>query len=175
MNFRVVIAVLLVLVLGGGITYYLLGGTRPVEVSVAQPGEYFMVGKAFEGRYTNPEMKENFRLARQYVSNGTVKGTLALVFYVRPEANKGQTKCFAGVLTDPKAAVPEAYELRIINAPRVVRATVERHNLVMPSPEAIREQIEAFAKEKNLQLSSEYTIEKIVSDWKVVVEVPLAN
>ena len=82
-------------------------------------------------------------------------------------------KLFIGVKLNAGASdFPEGYERLTIPASNAIRATIEAHNVVMPSPE----NIELLMKEKATQLNlriQDFTIEQYFSERELTIEIPV--
>ncbi len=169
--------VIAVLVVSGIIAlagYYYLGGFKEREMELVEVGDYRLVGKEYIGRLDNKALEEIFFEVQEHVQEGAPAGTFTMVVLREPENEKDTLHQFIGILLDnPAAAVPEGWKPFALDAEQAVRATIRSHNLVMPKPNAIREELEEFAREQGVALKPGITIEKYLGERNLQIEVPL--
>lgn len=155
--------------------YYYLGGFTGRELEVVEVNDYRLMGKRYFGRLDNPALEDVFYEVRSQAESGAPSGTLAIVVLKEPETGKDSVEQFIGILLDQpaQASLPQGWELFTIEANRAVRNTIRAHNLVMPRPKEIRDEIEEYAREQQLPLRTDITIEKYLGERHLEVEVPL--
>ncbi len=158
-----------VLVIG----YVYLGGLNKVDITVESVSDYNLVGIHFQGRPKSDSIENAFFLAREYVQNNRLDGVVALVHYNDTTLAKNQIKLFIGVKVNSTTSdIPEGYERLTISASQTVRATIEAHNVVMPSPETIEGRMRAKGEELNMRLS-DFTIEQYISTNELLIDMPV--
>lgn len=166
-----------VLIVAGIITlmgYYVLGGFKERELELAAVNEYHLVGKEYKGILGGKQLEEIFFDVQEQLQEGEPAGTFTIVVLREPKDEKDTLQQFVGILLeDPSAAVPEGWQPFTLEAGKVVRNTIRSHNLVMPKPHAIREEMEAFAREQEVALQPGITIEKYLGERHLEIEVPV--
>lgn len=156
--------------------YYYLGGFTSRDLEVVEVNNYQLVGKHYQGKLDNPALEEIFYEVRHQAESGAPSGTLSIVVLKEPETGKDLVDQFIGILLDSPAEevnLPDGWESMTIEAKRAVRATIRSHNLVMPKPYVIRNEIEEFAQEQQLLLRTDVTIEKYLGERHLEIEVPV--
>jgi hypothetical protein len=154
--------------------YYLLGGFKERELNLVEVGGYRLVGKEFKGRFGNQQLEDIFFEVQEHVQEGEPAGTFTIVVLREPENEKDTLHQFIGILLDnPSAPVPEGWQPFELDAEQAVRSTIRSHNLVMPKPIAIREELEDYAQTQNVKLQPGITIEKYLGERHLQIEVPL--
>lgn len=155
--------------------YYYLGGFTGRNLEVVEVSDYQLVGKRFQGKLDSPALEEIFYEVRNQAQSGTPAGTLTIVVLKEPETEKDSVDQFIGILLDQpaEASLPEGWERFTIEADRAVRNTIRSHNLVVPKPNVIRDEIEHYAQAQQLPLRKDITIEKYLGERHLEVEVPL--
>lgn len=167
-----IIAGLVVFVLIVG-TYLYLGGLNQVEYSVENVSDYNLVGVHYQGEGDSKEIEDAFFAAKGYVESGLLKGVLTLVHYNDTTLAEEELKMFIGVkLESGTSDLPEGYERLTIPASNAVRAQIEAHNVVMPSPGSIESKLRQTAQEARLELQ-DFTIEQYVSQNLLIIDMPV--
>lgn len=152
--------------------YMYLGGLNKIEYSVENVSDYNLVGLPFKGNGDDPKIEEAFFQAREYVENGTLDGILTLVHYNDTTLVDKEIKLFIGInLSKGTSNLPEGYQRLTIPAQRAMRATIEAHNVVMPSPETIEDNLIEKAKESGFRLQ-DFTIEQYMSEQQLIIDMP---
>lgn len=170
--------VFFVVLLTGIITlvgYYYLGGFKGRTLDVVEVDDYQLTGKRYYGRLDSPALEDIFYEVRSQAQSGRLEGTLVIVVFKEPENEKDSVDQFIGILLDQPAesGLPEGWESFTIEANRAVRNTIRSHNLVMPKPNVIRDEIEEYAQEQQLPLRKDVTIEKYLGERHLEIEVPV--
>jgi hypothetical protein len=151
--------------------YFQLGGVSDIEKSVEQVDGYQLVGKSFKGKYNGLGLEAVFFQAKE------LSDQIVIVNY--PMEGDSIEDGFVNQLIGAKVAntpsiLPDGFSEVLINSTRVVRATIDAHNLVMPKPNEIEEALREFAKEQNLKLEG-YTIEQYLSERELIIEIPIVE
>lgn len=153
-------------------TYLYLGGLNKVEYSVENVSDYNLVGVHFQGEGDSPDIEKAFFDAKEKIESGRLKGVLTLVHYNDTTLAEEELKMFIGVkLESGTSDLPEGYERLTIPAVNTVRAQIEAHNVVMPSPGTIESRMRETAKEARLELQ-DFTIEQYVSANLLIIDMP---
>lgn len=155
-----------------GVGYIYLGGLNKVEYSVENVLDYNLVGRHFEGKSDDRQIEQAFFEAKDLLSDGRLNGTLALINYNDTSLAEGDVKMFIGVLLKERVdALPVDYDRLTIPANRAMRATIGAHNVLMPSPETIEDNLRKEAQEYALELQN-FTIEQYISDRQLLIDMP---
>ncbi len=173
MNRKVTLVAIAVAILILIVGYFYLGGLNKVEITIENVSDYNLVGMHFQGKTKSDTLETAFFEAREYVQSGELNGVLTLIHYNDTTLEEGIVKMFVGVkLNSGTSNFPDHYQRLTIPANRSIRATIEAHNVVMPSPETIEGQIKEKANELNLDLQ-EFTIEQYVSARELLIDMPI--
>ncbi|MCO6359984.1 hypothetical protein [Roseivirga pacifica] len=165
-----VIGILAIAAITAGYMY--LGGLNKIDYSVENISDYNLVGEHFQGNGDDAKIEEAFIRARGYVEDGTLNGVLTLVHYNDTTLVDKEIKLFIGVaLNKGTANLPDGYQRLTIPAKRAMRATIEAHNVVMPSPETIEDNLIEKAAEYGFKLQ-DFTIEQYISEQQLIIDMP---
>lgn len=160
-----------ILVLIVGYTY--LGGLNKVEITLESVSDYNLVGIHYEGSEKGEDIEEAFTQAREYLLNNRLNGVLTLVHYNDSTLSEKQVKLFVGIkLNAGTSDLPKGYKRLTIPASNAIRATIEAHNVVMPTPENIEKSMIEKATQLNLRLQN-FTIEQYLSERNLLIEMPV--
>lgn len=154
------------------IIYYQLGGMKEVVVSKQAETNYRIAGQYLEGKYGDDKLKKAFLDSKKMIEEGEVKGVLSIVYYNDPEQEEGKVKNFIGIqLASVKheLSIPSNWEIREFGNVEVLRARIEAHPAVLPSPQSINNSLFKKAQEGNIKLS-EIFIERFLSNRIIEVD-----
>ena len=149
--------------------YFQLGGVSDIKKSIESADDYLLVAKSFKGKYNSNQLEDIFYSAR------AIGDQLVIVNY--PLLGDSIENGFVHQLIGAQVAeipetMPSGFRIEELAISKVVRATIDAHNLVMPKPNEIEEALRIYAKEQNLTLVG-YTIERYLSDRELVIEIPV--
>jgi hypothetical protein len=159
---------LVVLGIGGYLTFDYLGGNRPVELSLEAKSPETLSGKTFRGTPVDKGIEQLFQQIQstQKLHPGA---KLHTIYYTEPAGKLDTLEVFAGINL-PFGT--QDLEVKKFSETQYILAKVTGSQWVMPSPETIKEKIQDYAKANNLTLSG-YFIDKIVSKTEVHVIAPI--
>jgi len=158
-----------VLVIG----YMYLGGLNKVEITLEPVSDYNLVGVHYQGRHKSKKIEAAFVDAKEYLENKRLQGVLTLVHYNDSTLVDDHVKLFIGIkLLMGTSDLPDGYKRLTIPAFNAIRATIEAHNVVMPSPESIENSMREKAEQLNLRLQ-DFTIEQYISERELLIEMPI--
>ena len=170
MNKRVITTIGVSLIVLITAAYFYLGGLNSVEYTVENISDYNLVGVPFRGKAKSKEIEEAFFNAKGYLENGSLDGILVLVHYNDTTLADDEQKLFIGIkLNEGASNLPPEYSRITIPAQRAVRATIEAHNSVMPSPAKIEENLRQKAADLSIELQ-DFTIEQYVSANQLIID-----
>jgi len=150
--------------------YFYLGGLNSVEYTVENVSDYNLVGVPYEGKAKSKVIEEAYFRAKDYLDEGTLSGTLILVHYNDSTLAEGNERLFIGIKLDGGVSnLPADYQRITIPAQRAVRATIEAHNSVMPSPKKIEENLKLKAEALNIALQ-DFTVEQYISENLLIID-----
>lgn len=132
--------------------YAYLGGFRSFEVTLAERGDYQLVGHYYSGEYDSDSLKTLFFEAKSLVENGQLNGNLTIVHFSSAEDQDAVDVFMGVVVADTPEDIPSHMELRTIEGGKVIRAVITAHSSVRPLRSTVDERMEAFAAEQNVQL-----------------------
>ena len=163
-------AIITVLIIGSGYLYF--GGLNKVEYTVENVQDYNLVGRHFQGKGDDVQIEQAYFEAKNLLSDGRLNGTLALVHYNDSTLAEGEIKLFIGVLLkEGIEALPVDYARLTIPASRSMRATIEKHNVIMPSPQTIESTLREKASAYSIRLQ-DFTIEQYLGERKLLIDMP---
>jgi len=155
-----------------GVAYLYLGGLNEVTYSVVDVSDYNMVGRHYQGDAKSADVEAYFFEAKSLLSDGRLTGTLTLVHYNDTTLAEDEVKLFVGILLDQGIdALPTDYDRLTIPARRAMRATIEAHNIVMPSPQTIETTLREKAGEYSIRLQ-DFTIEQYLGERDLLIDMP---
>ncbi|MDA0315582.1 MAG: hypothetical protein O2829_08245 [Bacteroidetes bacterium] len=167
---KLLIAAILLFVLGVGgyFIFDLLGGNRPIALSLVEASPETLAGKTFKGTPLDKKLEKAFSSVESLQSLHP-ETSLHTLYYVEPAGKLDTLEVFAGINLPFGAP---GMEIKKFTESRYILAKVSSNKWVMPSPESIKAQIQDYAKAKNLTLSG-YYIDKIISETEVHVLAPV--
>lgn len=177
---KILLIVVPIFLAAAAITYALLGGFREAEVALVEVegSGYRLVGKPYRGTLKDPALNELLNEVGGLWEQGTLSGVLTVAILKEPVTDKDTVEQFIGVLL-PKGEqfdeLPPAYELLEVPAQQAVRASLQAHSSVWPSPNKLREEAEHYAREKGYELQPSILFEKYYGPGRLEVEVPLVQ
>ncbi len=175
MSRKALLMLLGVLIPGLTILYFYLGGFNKVDYAIKEVNrEYIIIGRKFEGKYNSPELEKIFTTVKKLIKNGQIRGTMVIVNYNDSyDEYEGIVKYTIGILVNSEEYdVPEDFEIINFDATKIVRATINAHNVVMPSPAKILKGAIRMAVQYNLKLSN-YSIEQYLDERQLVIDFPV--
>lgn len=160
----------------GIVGYFTLGGAEDVKVTHGEVNDYIILGKEYNGRYRSEELRNIFDDVKNKLDSGIIEGVMVVVNYniAKDSLDNGFIHQFLGIDLRGKACLifPKGFKPKEIKVKSAITATIVAHNLVMPSPEEIDEQIKAYALLNNLKTVG-YSIENYISDRELEIVVPI--
>jgi hypothetical protein len=170
MKKRILLAagLLLLLCLGGYLTFDRLGGNRPILISIVDKSPDTLTGETFKGTPIDNKLEALFRSVEtlQSLHPGT---SLHTIYEIEPAGKLDTLEVFAGINLPFGAP---GFAQKKFTEKRYLLAKVSGSRWVMPSPEKIKARLQDYAASKNLVLSG-YYIDKIISESEVHVIAPI--
>jgi hypothetical protein len=157
-------------------TYFNRGGLVKPQLSKVQTQPFTMLGKSYKGFGKDKAIRELIRQTHEYMNNGTLKGSLSIIYRGNPDAkNNSKTdsiEVFVGVIIDDTINIkaPKYYEIKNYPAMKTVRAEIKAHVTVAPNPESINKTLLEFARKSGLEIDNVY-IERYLSEEHIISEI----
>lgn len=171
---RYLILIILFSIIILGSIYYVydhLGGFEEVKVYRLEGTQIAIIGKEYIGRQSGSAIEEIFMESRELVTQGNLKGDLAVVTFKNDTLDKNLLHQYIGVLLDTDMAeIPPGFEVREFSSNTRYAVFLSMHPLVRPSPRNIRKKFEKAASENNDKLR-DFTLEIHYPDNSMAVEV----
>lgn len=145
-----------------------LGGSNPIELQLVSATPPSLAGKTYRGTPQDKALGDTFRSIETLQSLHPGK-KIHTIYLVEPAGKLDTMEVFVG-LDLPFA--PVELEPKTFAEARYVLATIKGSRWVMPGPDTVKEEIEAFSEENQLKLSGIF-IDRIVSDTEVQVIAPV--
>ncbi len=150
--------------------YFYLGGLNKVEYTIENANDYNLVGIPYQGKADSSAIEEAYFRAKDLVEAGEVDGTLTIIHYNDSTLLEDEQKLFVGIkLNNGISDLPTGYSRITIPTTRIVRATIEAHNSVMPSPKSIENNLKDKAAQANIRLQ-DFTVEQYVSVNQIIID-----
>lgn len=150
--------------------YFYLGGLNKVEYSIESVSDYNLVGIAYQGKSDSSAIEEAFFKAKEFIEDEIIDGTLVVIHYNDSTLAEDEQKLFIGIkLNQGLASIPQGYSRITIPTQRAVRASIEAHNVVMPSPKTIENNLREKAAEASIRLQ-DFTVEQYVSANQIIID-----
>jgi len=153
--------------------YYNLGGFEEPYISVVETEELMVAGSLYQGPFEEDSLQETFLKVRDFVANGQLTGTVAVINYRPGFAPKDSIHQLIGVkVKNPPEDLPEGWQVDTLRASRVVRAVIDVHPLARPTPEDTYELLVEFARKQALETKS-IIVEYYVDETTLWVDIPV--
>lgn len=149
--------------------YYLLGGTREINVRLGGAVSYDIVGTDFKGRYVADSAQMVFEDIRAKIVNKEWQGELVELTYP-PEEGDEINQFFGVLLKGSVTQIDGDYKLRRLRASGSLMVPLSMHWLVRPGREKVQAMIFNYAQENGLQ-TEDFFIQRYFPDNSVMIEV----
>ena len=138
-----------------GVTvYYQLGGFKEVEVFELKGEQKVVVGRAYEGSGTHPDVRRYLIESQRLVLDSAINGTLARIVH-RTSDESNMVSYFIGILIDGEMAeVPQGYEVRTYQPQRRFAVFLAMNKWVRPSSRKIDQMLNEQATAAGYDLPS---------------------
>ena len=153
------------------LVYWKLGGFNPITIRIENRENIRLLGLMYRGTPQDAGMLGTFRQIEEVMSKYP-ESRLHTIYYTEPAGKLDTLEVFVGVEYQEEIHELENLDLKVIACSQVVVAVIEAHRLVMPSPEKMKAEIEAFAQNRNISTQGVY-VDKIMDDRRVEVIAPV--
>lgn len=162
------IAFLVILAIGGYWGFVKLGGNAPINIQLIGDKPASLAGVTYRGTPGNKELGEIFE--KMETQKGLNPGSfLHTIYEIEPAGKLDTMVVFVGI----NQVLPiEGFEFRSFENESYLLAKIKSNKWVMPSPDTVKEKLEAFAKNNQVELSGTY-IDKIISQEEIQVIAPI--
>ena len=150
--------------------YYNLGGFNEIQTTASRNNKYSLAGKEVKGKLTSKEEHFLFLEMKEYLSEGVLDGTLAIVNYKDDTLSEDESRRFVGILLENDISmIPSGLNVLELQSATTFQAALTMHPLVMPNTEKVESLLKALADEREMELQ-DFTLEKLYEDNSVIVE-----
>ncbi|WP_111320520.1 hypothetical protein [Algoriphagus chordae] len=163
-----IVPVLAILAIVGYWGFEKLGGNTPIEITLIENSPESLAGITYRGTPGNEALGEVFK--KMEAKKGLHPGSqLHTIYEVEPAGKLDTMLVFVGInQMHPIADL----EYRSFENSSYLLAKIQSNKWVMASPKTVKEKLQTYALENNLELTGVY-IDKIVSDEEVQVIAPI--
>ncbi len=165
--------IIVLLLLIGYSSYYLLGGFEPREAIKVGPVKRNIVGKSFLGYYKHPDLETIWTENRELFESGAIPGSIAVITYQNDTLDNDMVHQFIGIAIEGgMAEVPSGFEVKELKMNQRMMIALTMHPLVRPSPRTIEDLFDELSQKEGDQLGK-YTLELHFEDNSMIVETPI--
>ena len=154
------------------IIYNQLGGFEEPEISYEPVMEYIIAGKRFEGKTSDPAMEGLFTEMKLLKDEKRYKGPIVVIWYKEAKKKNDPVKVFIGIEVLPHEVAPEHLMTTTMQMNGIIRAKINAHASVMPSPAKVLKKIRMYAEENDYELQDIF-FDKYPEESVVFTEVPI--
>jgi len=154
------------------ILYNNLGGFNEPVIMYEHITEYVFMGKNYEGKTSDPTIEDLFTEMKQLKLEDQYKGSLVMVWFEEAKTKNDIVHVFIGLEKLPGENIPDHLETTTIQMNGLVRAKINAHASVMPSPSKVQKMIKAYAEKNNYTLQ-DILIDKYPEESVVYTEIPV--
>ncbi|HSJ69060.1 MAG TPA: hypothetical protein VK921_15355 [Anditalea sp.] len=160
---------LIVFILVGMATFYLLGGFNEIEMNVVSAEDIHLIGYEYRGTPQDENLEKTFQKVEDLIE-AHPDNRLNTIYYIEPAGKLDTMTVFVG--TEYNENMAGDLEEKIITCRQAIVATLRSHRFVMPGPDKVKREIEDYARENGLETQGIY-IDRIVAADHVDVFAPL--
>lgn len=164
----VLVAVLIVLL---PVIYWRLGGFNPIRLFISDRADVKLLGLTYRGTPQDPGMLDTFQQIENIIHKYP-HSHLHTLYYIEPAGKLDTLEVFVGLEFQEQLVGQNNLEPKTISCSQVIIAEIKAHKFVMPSPEKVKHQIEAFAEASGIPVQGIY-IDKIIDNNQVQVIAPV--
>lgn len=160
----------IILLTGVGV-YYLLGGFKDIEFHVEERENIELVGLTYRGTPQGDEIGETFLQVHQLIAKYP-ETRLHTLYEIEPAGKRDTLEVFVGIENLATITPRDGLEEKTILCSKVIVANIEAHRLVMPVPNVVKREIEAYAEKMGIVTQGIY-IDVILNERHVKVIAPI--
>lgn len=168
---KYILPVLVLVFVSGWGVYYQLGGFNQVKYSIEDRENIKLLGRTYRGTPQDEKMVETFREIEALIQNYP-GADLHTVYYSEPAGKLDTLQVFVGIAYQEEIHQSENLERMTIPCTRVIVADIQAHRLVMAGPKRVKQGLEQFAAENNVDLQGVF-VDRIKDKDEVEVIAPL--
>jgi hypothetical protein len=162
---KITSGIILIFLLTGLIGFYMLGGFAPIQVEIQNVPALKLTGYYYKGTPQNKQLGDMFK-AVEGLKNENPNAILHTIYYVEPTGKADTLEVFVGL--DQEIDTDGDMQTRTWPSAQAIVASLQKHRFVMPSPEKVKERIQEYAKQHQLQQPTIF-IDRIISEGHVQV------
>ncbi|QDH79050.1 hypothetical protein FKX85_08365 [Echinicola soli] len=165
----IIISILAVL---GFVAFAYLGGFKDYPIEVKQGESIQLYGLTYRGTPQDKGLKTTFQKIEAALAE-EAEATLHTIYYVEPAGKLDTMKVFVG-LDQANDRIEADWEEKVFPENQFLVADLRYNKWVMPRPETIKEDMQAFAEENHLTLTGIF-IDRLLHEDHVQVWAPIAK
>ena len=159
------------LILFGFGIYWQLGGFNKISFSIKERQDIKLLGLSYRGTPQDEQLGITFQTIEKLIEKYP-ETTLHTIYYTEPAGKLDTLEAFVGVEYSDLFEIKENLEIVEISCTQIIEADIQAHKLVMPSPNSVEDELEAFAMDNGLTTQGIY-VDKIIDKGHVKVLAPL--
>ena len=157
--------------------YWYFGGFEKIKVQEVKEGKFYKInlwGKEYHGNMNDTTWKKMFMEIRDDIIHGKLSDPITIVYFRKPELHEKKIRidAFIGAGKLNGLPAPGDLEEKTITRQGALRVRLTMHPIVMPGPEKVRQEINAYATRNHITLDT-LLIEKYFHDNSLDVEIPI--
>ena len=153
--------------------YLALGGFNAIDFSIENRDNIRLLGLTYRGTPQDNSMMDTFKRVESLIEKYP-KANLHTVYYTEPAGKLDTLQVFIGIEYRVYPDLPEGMEEKNISCTKVLIADIKSHKWVMPTPQKVKEALEAYARKEGVKTQGIY-VDKIIDKNQVKVIAPLVN
>src|SRR5690554_2399929 len=151
--------------------YWQLGGFNPIGFTIEDCGGLTLIGLTYKGTPQDKGMVETFQRVESLIEIAP-NTHLHTLYYTEPAGKLDTLRVFVGMEYDERLERVNDLEILNMACSQVIVADIQAHRMVMPVPDKVKKELEAFAKANGVVTQGIY-IDKILRKDRVQVLAPL--
>jgi len=165
----IVLALLITTIL---IIFDRLGGFNEPEISYESINAYLFAGRHFQGPTEDPAVEHIFNEMKTIRSEQDIQGALTMIWLDESTDVQDTVDVFIGIEMQEDDDFPAYLDSLQIAMHGLIRARIEGHSSVLPTPESVIHSLREYASENKYELQ-DYVIDKYLSDTLIYTEIPV--
>jgi hypothetical protein len=167
---KIILSVGGLILLGVGI-YWQLGGFNSIRFSIKEKQNIKLLGLTYRGTPQDEQLRVTFETIEKLL-NKHPEATLHTIYYTEPAGKLDTLEAFVGIEYNGLFELKDNLEILEFSCNQIIEADIQAHRLVMPSPNKVKDELEAFALNNGVTTQGIY-VDKIIDKGHVKVIAPL--
>lgn len=169
MKLKLLIFTALLLIVGGLIGFYQLGGFNPVVIE-ERTMDFTLSGTYYRGTPQDKRLALAFKQIQE-VQETNPETRLHTIYIIEPAGKLDTMEVYVGIDKD-LPAIMGTWDRLVFNDKRFLVASIQGNRFVMPGPKKVQKKLRQFAEDNGLELE-ELFIDKIIGPDHVEVMSPI--